>query len=68
MTIYITGDTHADFRRFGSDFFNDKECFVIVCGDFGAVWNADGVSNSEAYWLKSSRCFSSMAITKTSIC
>ena len=37
MKIYITGDTHADFRRFGSNFFDDdKECCVIVCGDIVA--------------------------------
>lgn len=48
MKIYITGDTHADFRRFGSNYFDGKECCVIVCGDFGGIW--DG-SNREKYWL-----------------
>ena len=48
MKIYITGDTHADFRRFGSHFFDDKECYVIICGDFGGIW--DG-SKTEKYWL-----------------
>ena len=48
MKTYITGDTHADFRRFGSNYFDDKECCVIVCGDFGGIW--DG-SNREKYWL-----------------
>ena len=46
MKIYITGDTHADFERFGAQHFEDKECYVIVCGDFGGVW--DG-SKSEKY-------------------
>ena len=48
MSIYITGDTHAGFKRFGSQFFDDKECYIIVCGDFGGVWDS---SNAEKYWL-----------------
>ncbi len=48
MSIYITGDTHADFKRFGSQFFDNKECYIIVCGDFGGVWDN---SNTEKYWL-----------------
>ena len=48
MSIYITGDTHADFGRFGLHHFEDKECYVIVCGDFGGIW--DG-SKTEKYWL-----------------
>ena len=48
MKIYITGDTHADFRRFGSQFFEDEECYIIVCGDFGGIWNN---SKTEKYWL-----------------
>ena len=43
MVIYITGDTHGDFRRFGEDVFPEqkdmtKDDYVIVCGDFGGVW------------------------------
>lgn len=43
--IIITGDTHRDFTR-----FFDKESvysgltkndYVIVCGDFGAIWTGD---------------------------
>lgn len=48
MKFYITGDTHAEFKRFGSQFFDDKECYIIVCGDFGGVWDS---SNTEKYWL-----------------
>lgn len=48
--IYITGDTHSEFERLGK-----KHCpagdgdYVIVCGDFGGVW--DG-SEQERYWRK----------------
>lgn len=51
--IFITGDTHGDFTRFSSENFPEqkdmtKEDFVIICGDFGGVW--DG-SRRERYWL-----------------
>ena len=48
MGIYITGDTHADFMRFSSQYFEDKECYVIICGDFGGIWDN---SKPEKYWL-----------------
>ena len=40
MEIYITGDTHGDFRRFQPEIFYEqesltKEDIVLVCGDFG---------------------------------
>ncbi|MFR8557709.1 MAG: metallophosphoesterase family protein [Acutalibacteraceae bacterium] len=53
MMIYITGDTHAEFNRFSSENFPEqktmtKQDYVIICGDFGGVW--DG-SKREKYWL-----------------
>ena len=41
--VFITGDTHGDFRRFGMEFFPEqkqmtKDDYVIICGDFG-IWN-----------------------------
>jgi len=50
--IFITGDTHGDFRRFSTNIFPEqkemtKEDYVIICGDFG-IW--DG-SKRENYWL-----------------
>lgn len=52
MAIYVTGDTHGDFRRFRADIFPEqrgltKDDFVIVCGDFG-IWDD---SPEERYWL-----------------
>ena len=47
--IFITGDTHAEFVRFGSKFFDAPVgSAVIICGDFGGVWND---SSTEKYWL-----------------
>ena len=39
--IYVTGDCHGDFRKFGRkhkqvDFHDEDYC--IVCGDFGLCW------------------------------
>ena len=41
--IYITGDTHSDFRRFSKTIFPEqnemtKEDYCIIAGDFGGVW------------------------------
>lgn len=57
--IYITGDTHGDFKRFSTQIFPEqremtKEDFVIICGDFGGIWNAKEESKSEKHnldWL-----------------
>lgn len=51
--VYITGDTHADFRRFSTKSFQDqkemtRDDIVIICGDFG-LWNG---GNEEEWWLK----------------
>ena len=51
--IYITGDCHADYRKFSTDNFPEqkdmtREDFVIVCGDFG-IWHD---TREERWWLK----------------
>lgn len=42
--IYATGDTHGGFQRFKPENFPEqaqmtKEDYVIICGDFGGVWD-----------------------------
>lgn len=57
MSIWITGDTHSDVRRFSTDSFyeqnemNQDEDYVIVLGDFGLIWNRDRESKTETWWL-----------------
>ena len=51
--VYITGDCHANFRKFSSRRFKaqkqmTRDDFVIVCGDFGGIWKDD---ERERYWL-----------------
>lgn len=53
MAIYITGDTHGEFTRFRPALFPpqthlSKEDYVIICGDFGGVWDR---SPEDEYWL-----------------
>ena len=54
--IYITGDCHRNFERFDIDIFPEqkemsKEDFVIICGDFGGIWDKDVSGEVEAKLL-----------------
>ena len=57
--IYITGDTHSDFRRFSRHIFPEQEemsktDYMIIAGDFGGVWyglNDTAHQNAERYNL-----------------
>lgn len=58
MSIWITGDIHGDPTRFSmnnfyeqKEFSNKEDNIVIVCGDFGLVWNYTGEDKNEKYWL-----------------
>lgn len=53
MAIFITGDTHGDFIRFRPALFPQqfhltKEDYVIICGDFGGLWDN---GPEDEYWL-----------------
>jgi len=54
--IHITGDCHGNFERFNDSIFPEqnemtKEDYVIICGDFGGVWNKDEESKLETMIL-----------------
>ena len=55
--IYLTGDTHREFMsRFNMANFPEqekmtKDDYVIICGDFGGVWDIGWESKSEKHWL-----------------
>lgn len=54
--IYITGDCHGDFKRFNTSIFPEqdemtKDDYVIICGDFGGVWNKEMESKTEKWWM-----------------
>jgi predicted phosphodiesterase len=54
--IYVTGDTHIpyDINKLSTKYFPEqksmtKDDYVIICGDFGGVWNG---SKEEMFWRK----------------
>ena len=55
--IYITGDIHIpssdiqklNTKRFPEQKFLSKEDYMIICGDFGGIWNG---SSEERYWVR----------------
>ena len=55
--FYITGDIHGEpFPRLNTENFPEqkaltKDDYVIICGDFGLVWNKDGESKHEKHQL-----------------
>lgn len=55
--LFITGDTHSDFKhRFNTTNFPEqknmcKDDFVLICGDFGGIWNYESESKEEKHWL-----------------
>lgn len=56
--IYATGDTHGSFERLRPEHFPEqagmtKEDYVIVCGDFGGVWDGSKKDERNLDWLES---------------
>jgi hypothetical protein len=59
--IWVTGDLHGEIdihklnkKNLGErfDFSGSKdENFMIICGDFGLIWEWQGESKEEKYWL-----------------
>lgn len=54
--IFVTGDTHRRFNKFNTTRFPqqsslDKEDYVIICGDFGLVWDVEKESREESWWM-----------------
>lgn len=59
--IYITGDCHRNFERFNRRNFPEQEemtkgDYVIICGDFGGVWDKDAESKEETMLLDWLEC------------
>ena len=60
MGVYVSGDIHGDPTRFANHNFYEQKEFsgnkdentLIICGDFGLVWNREEESRTEKYWLK----------------
>ena len=55
--IYATGDLHGNALRFQPQYFPEqaemtKDDYMIVCGDFGCVWNGDKSDDPQLDWLE----------------
>ena len=55
--IYVTGDTHGNFRRFQPEYFPEqanmtKDDTVIITGDCGGVWFGDSRDDETLDWLE----------------
>lgn len=55
--VFITGDTHGDFRRFGAKIFREQKAmtrddYVIICGDFGGLWDDSADERNHLKWLE----------------
>lgn len=58
--IYVTGDCHGEFQKFGAERFPEgkqltKADTVIICGDFGGIWCGEQEyvkKKAEDYWLR----------------
>ena len=56
--IYATGDTHGNFQRFQTQHFPEqvsmtREDYMIICGDFGGVWDGSEKEAHKLDWLES---------------
>ena len=56
--IYATGDTHGNFQRFQAQHFPEqatmtREDYMIICGDFGGVWDGSEKEAHKLDWLES---------------
>ena len=54
--IFVTGDCHAEFHKFNTASFPEqfemnREDYVIICGDFGGIWDWRGESKYERFWM-----------------
>lgn len=65
--IFITGDTHGDFSRFSKKNFPlqdhlTKNDFIIICGDFGGIWDQSPTDHYYLNWLNE-RSFTTLFVS-----
>ena len=67
MAIFLTGDTHGDFSRLLPAAFHEqrdltKEDYLILCGDFGGVWDGGDAEQQWLDWLET-RSFTTLFVS-----
>lgn len=65
--VFATSDTHGNFLRFKARYFPEqhtmsRDDFVIICGDFGGVWNGSRQEKEQLDWL-SNRPFTTLFVS-----
>lgn len=55
--IYVTGDTHGDIKRFKKRELKKltQDDYLIVCGDFGFLWDESDEENEKLDFLKAQK-------------
>lgn len=58
VAVFITGDTHGDFSRLTEGVFVDldglsREDYLLICGDFGGIWDGKKKEQKQLDWLES---------------
>lgn len=66
--IFVTGDTHGtldvgklDTKRFSKQKELTKNDYVIICGDFGAIWNGN-MSDNKALDIHSNKNYTTLFV------
>ena len=67
MAIFMTGDTHGDFSRLLPAAFHEqrdltKEDCLIICGDFGGIWDGGDAEQQWLDWLET-RSFTTLFVS-----
>ena len=67
MAIFMTGDTHGDFSRLRPVAFREqggltKDDYLIICGDFGGVWDDSEIEQQWLDWLED-RSFTTLFVS-----
>lgn len=67
MAIFMTGDTHGDFSRLRPVAFREqggltKDDYLIICGDFGGVWDGSEIEQQWLDWLEN-RSFTTLFVS-----
>ena len=56
MSVFVTGDLHGRYDFWKLDEFDDegltKDDYLIICGDFGLVWDYQGENDKEREYLE----------------
>ena len=64
MSVFVTGDLHANPMRLGIKYFGEQKQFsenkdeniMIILGDFGFIWNREEENEQEKYYLDWLEC------------